>query len=68
MPSERNCPDCGAQLNRMILQGSNVIGGIHVVSEEPTNGFLSSVRSDEVLTPIPYVCPECRRTLFYAEE
>jgi hypothetical protein len=52
----------------MKLQGSDVVGGINLVSEEPTEGFLSGIRSNEILTPVPYVCPECRRALFYAED
>ena len=67
MPSERTCPDCDEQLERMTLQGSSAAGSITIVSDEPSEGFLSSIRSDEILTPVPYVCPECRRTLFYAE-
>jgi CBS domain-containing protein len=39
-----------------------------IVSDAPEEGFLSSFRADEILTPVPYVCPECRRTLVYAEE
>jgi len=68
MSSERNCPDCGESLERMTLQGSSAVGDLTVVSEASDDQFLSSVRADEILTPVPYVCPECRRTLFYAEE
>jgi hypothetical protein len=55
-------------MERMTLKGSDVVGEIRMVSEEPADGFLSSIRADEILTPVPYVCPSCRRTLFYAEE
>jgi len=68
MSQERTCPDCGESLERMALQGSDAVGRITIVSDEPAEGFLGSVRADEILTPVPYVCPECRRTLFYAEE
>jgi uncharacterized OB-fold protein len=67
MPPERACPDCGDSLERMELQGTSAVGQITIVSEEPTEGLFSSVRADEVLTPVPHVCPSCRRTLFYAE-
>ena len=68
MPSERDCPDCGEAMKRMKLQGSDAVGTINVISAEPKEGFLGSFRSDEILTPVPYVCPECRRTVFYAED
>ncbi|MUV56748.1 hypothetical protein SAMN04487947_1718 [Halogeometricum rufum] len=68
MPADRACPDCDEPMERMTLKGSDVVGEIRMVSEEPTEGFLSSIRADEILTPVPYVCPSCRRTLFYAEE
>ncbi|RLM59410.1 hypothetical protein DVK02_01285 [Halobellus sp. Atlit-31R] len=68
MSDEKRCPDCEEPLTEMRLQGSDAVGTPTIVSEEPTDGFLSSVRADEILTPVPYVCPDCRRTLFYAEE
>jgi hypothetical protein len=67
VPAERTCPDCDEPLERMNLQGSSAAGSITLASDEPSDGFLSSIRSDEILTPVPYVCPECRRTLWYAE-
>jgi len=67
VPSERTCPDCGESLERMKLKSGNAVGAITIQSEEPSEGFLSSITADEILTPVPYVCPECRRTLFYAE-
>jgi len=51
----------------MKLKSGNAVGAITIQSEEPSEGFLSSITADEILTPVPYVCPECRRTLFYAE-
>jgi hypothetical protein len=33
-----------------------------------TEGGLTSRLLSGSLTPVPYVCPECRRTLLYAEE
>ena len=68
MSSEKRCPDCAEPLEQMELQGTNAMGTLSIVSEASDDGFLSSVRADEVLTPVPYVCPECRRTLVYAEE
>jgi len=68
MPSEKDCPDCGEPLERMELQGTDALGSLSIVSPADDDGFLSSVRADEILTPVPYVCPECRRTLVYAEE
>jgi rubredoxin len=67
MPSERTCPDCDEPLEQMELQGTDVVGDISIVSQEPEEGFLSSLRADEILTPVPYVCPECRRILFYGD-
>ena len=52
----------------MELQGTDVMGSLQIVAPASDDGFLSSFRADEVLTPVPYVCPECRRTLWYAEE
>jgi len=68
MPSEKVCPDCEEPLERMKLQGTDAVGELSIVSEPTDDGFLSSVRADEILTPVPYVCPECRRSLFYAEK
>lgn len=67
MPSEKVCPDCEESLEQMELQGTDVMGTLSIVSEASEDGFLSSFRADEILTPVPYVCPECRRTLVYAE-
>ncbi len=66
MSPDKTCPDCDAAMERMKLQGTD-FGNISIVSEGPKEGFLSSIRADEILTPIPYVCPDCHRTLFYAE-
>lgn len=68
MPSEKDCPDCGEPLERMELQGTDAAGTLAIVSNAPDDAFLSGLRADEVLTPVPYVCPDCRRTLVYAEE
>lgn len=38
-----------------------------IVSAADDDGFLSGVRADEVLTPVPYVCEDCRRILWYAD-
>ncbi|MDG5778730.1 hypothetical protein QA599_20010 [Haloarculaceae archaeon H-GB1-1] len=68
MPSEKICPDCEEPLEQMELQGTDVMGTLSIVSEASDDGFLSSMRADEILTPVPYVCPNCRRTLLYAEK
>jgi hypothetical protein len=68
MPSEKVCPDCEESLEQMELQGTDVMGTLSIVSEASDDGFLSSIRADEILTPVPYVCPNCRRTLLYAEK
>jgi len=68
MPSEKICPDCEESLEQMELQGTDVMGTLSIVSEASDDGFLSSMRADEILTPVPYVCPNCRRTLLYAEK
>jgi len=68
MPSEKTCPDCEESLEQMELQGTDVMGTLAVVSEASDDGFLSGMRADEILTPIPYVCPNCRRILLYAEK
>ncbi|MGQ4555282.1 hypothetical protein [Halobellus sp. GM3] len=67
MPSEKVCPDCEEPLERMELQGTSALGSLSIVAPAD-DGFLSGIRADEVLAPVPYVCPECRRTLVYAEE
>ena len=68
MPSEKICPDCEEPLEQMELQGTDVVGELSIVSQSTDDGFFSSMRADEILTPVPYVCPDCRRTLLYAEE
>ena len=68
MPSEKICPDCEESLEQMELQGTDLMGTLSIVSEASDDGFLSSMRADEILTPVPYVCPNCRRTLLYAEK
>ena len=68
MPSEKVCPDCEESLEQMELQWTDVMGTLSIVSEASDDGFLSSIRADEILTPVPYVCPNCRRTLLYAEK
>ena len=67
MSSAKVCPDCDEALEQMELQGTDVMGTLSIVSEASDDGFLSSLQADEILTPVPYVCPECRRTLVYAE-
>jgi uncharacterized protein YbaR (Trm112 family) len=68
MSSEKTCPDCEEPLERMELQGTDAVGELSIVSPSTDDGLLSSIRADEILTPVPYVCPECRRTLLYAEK
>ncbi|WP_424015995.1 hypothetical protein ACOZ35_08805 [Halorubrum xinjiangense] len=68
MPAERICPDCEEPLEEMEFQGSDALGSLAIVSEASNDGFLSGLRADEILTPVPYVCPDCRRTLVYAEQ
>jgi len=68
MPSEKVCPDCEESLEQMELQGTDAMGTLSIISEASDDGFLSSIRADEILTPVPYVCPNCRRTLLYAEK
>jgi hypothetical protein len=48
----------------MTLSGSSAAGSITIASEEPSEGFLSSIHSGEILRPVPFVCPAGRRTLF----
>jgi uncharacterized protein YbaR (Trm112 family) len=67
MSTGKLCPDCEEPLEEMELQGTDVMGTLSIVSEASDDGFLDSLRADEILTPVPYVCPECRRTLVYAE-
>ena len=67
MSTETRCPDCEEPLERMKLQGTDALGELSIVSEGSDEGFLGSVRAGEILTPVPYVCPECGRTLLYAE-
>jgi hypothetical protein len=67
MSSEQTCPDCTVPLERMTLQGTEALGELSIVSESSDGGFLGSLQADEILSPVPYVCPECGRTLLYAE-
>jgi len=67
MSADKLCPDCEVPLERMELQGTDAMGTLSIVSAATDDGFLSSLRADEILTPVPYVCPDCRRTLVYAE-
>jgi hypothetical protein len=52
----------------MELRGSEITGTLAIVSPATGDGLFAGVRADEVLTPVPYLCPECWRTLVYAEE
>jgi transcription initiation factor IIE alpha subunit len=63
MPSEKQCPDCDEPLERMKLNESH--GQPSIVSTD--GGFFDQLMSG-TLTPVPYVCPECKRTLVYTEE
>jgi uncharacterized Fe-S cluster-containing protein len=67
MSPDRTCPDCGETLERMTLQAPDLVGELAVVSEAE-EGFLSGIRADEILEPVPHVCPSCRRILLYAED
>jgi hypothetical protein len=67
MPAEKRCPDCEEPVEEMELQAPDVMGSLAIVSESTDDGFLSNLRADEILTPVPYVCPNCRRILLYAE-
>ncbi len=51
----------------MELQGTDALGSLSIVSQGSNEGFLGGLRADEILAPVPYVCPDCRRTLLYAE-
>lgn len=68
MPSDRVCPDCYEPSERISLQGTDTLGELSIVSGSTGEGFLGNIRADETLTPIPYVGPECRRTVLYAEK
>lgn len=52
----------------MTLQGTDTMGSPTIVDEGDDDGFLGGVRAEEILEPVPYVCAECRRVLWYAEE
>ncbi|MFW6382817.1 MAG: hypothetical protein ACOCZD_02130 [Haloferacaceae archaeon] len=67
MPAEKTCPDCEEPVSEMKLQGTDALGTLAIVSEASSDGPLGSLRADEILTPVPYACPDCRRTLVYAE-
>ncbi|PHQ44753.1 hypothetical protein [Halorubrum distributum] len=67
MPAEKRCPDCEEPLEEMELQGTDALGSLSIVSQGSNEGFLGGLRADEILAPVPYVCPDCRRTLLYAE-
>jgi hypothetical protein len=67
MATDRQCPDCGKPLEAMELQGSSALGDVVLVAAGDDDGLLGGLRANEVLEPVPHVCPDCRRTLFYAE-
>lgn len=68
MSTDETCPDCGEVMDRMELQGTDLAGELTIVDPASDDGFLSGARADEILTPVPYVCPDCRRTVLYAED
>ncbi|MFD1514988.1 hypothetical protein [Halomarina rubra] len=64
-PTDRRCPDCGVTLEPMKLRTDDGFQ-VRAVSEENREGLLGSLGVKEKHRIDPFVCPECARTLFYA--
>lgn len=60
------CLDCDGTLERMTLQGEDAVRTPTIVSELDDDGFLDAVRAETVYRPVPYVCADYRRVLWYA--
>lgn len=65
-PSNRRCPDCGVTLESMTLRTDDGFQ-IRAVSDENREGLLGSLGVKEKHRVDAYVCPECARTLLYAD-
>lgn len=63
----RQCADCEVEMEQMELRDTQS-RRIDLVTDESKNGVLGFLGEKETLTPVPYVCPECRRIQFYAED
>jgi ssDNA-binding Zn-finger/Zn-ribbon topoisomerase 1 len=65
-PTGRRCPDCGVTLETMTLRSN---GGyeLQLVSDENREGLLGSLGVKEKHGVEAGVCPECARTLLYAD-
>jgi hypothetical protein len=50
----------------MTLQGEDAVRTPTIVSELDDDGFLDAVRAETVYRPVPYVCADYRRVLWYA--
>ncbi|WP_158055443.1 hypothetical protein [Halorussus halophilus] len=68
MPTQRRCPDCGVEMDATKLQTQAYQDEVKLVTDESKGGLRGTLGAKEKLTPIPYVCPECQRVLFYAED
>lgn len=65
-PTGRRCPDCGVTLEAMKLRTDDGYS-LRAVSDETREGLLGSLGVKEKHRVDAYVCPECNRTLLYAD-
>ena len=63
---DRRCPDCGVTLEPMKLRSDDGMQ-LRAVSDENREGLLGSLGVKERHRLDAYVCPECARTLLYAD-
>lgn len=67
MKQKRQCVECEVEMERMELRDGQS-RRTALVTDESKDGILGFLGEKETLTPVPYVCPECRRVQFYAED
>lgn len=68
MTTMRRCPDCGVEMDATKLQTQSYQDPVKLITDESKGGLRGKLGAKEKLTPVPYVCPECDRVLFYAEK
>ncbi|RRJ28101.1 hypothetical protein [Halocatena pleomorpha] len=64
---KQECFNCGREMEKMKLQAGGSGHNIDLVTDELKDGILGSLGAKKKLTPVPYVCPKCRRIQFFAE-
>ncbi|MFC6964063.1 hypothetical protein [Halocatena marina] len=67
MKQKQQCDECEVELEQTYLQDAQN-RRISLVTDESKGGILGLLGEKEKLTPVSYVCPECRRIEFYVED